>query len=64
MHARLGRRGAARAGRPDQASAITVELLREVSSSRARTYDFVIVDTPPGFTAEVIATIDASDPTS
>ncbi len=23
-------------------------------------YDFVIVDTPPGFTAEVIATIDAS----
>ena len=25
-----------------------------------RTYDFVIADTPPGFTAEVIATIDAS----
>ena len=23
-------------------------------------YDFIIADTPPGFTAEVIATIDAS----
>ena len=27
---------------------------------RASTYDHVIADTPPGFTAEVIATIDAS----
>ena len=28
----------------------------------ARRYDFVVVDTPPGFTAEVIATIDAVRP--
>ena len=46
--------------RPDQASAITIELLRDVLAVARRSYDFVIADTPPGFTAEVIATIDAS----
>jgi pilus assembly protein CpaE len=46
--------------RPDQASAITIELLRDVLVVARATYDFVIADTPPGFTAEVIATIDAS----
>ena len=46
--------------RPDQASAITIELLRDVLVVARGTYDFVIADTPPGFTAEVIATIDAS----
>jgi pilus assembly protein CpaE len=46
--------------RPDQASAITIELLRDILVVARRTYDFVIADTPPGFTAEVIATIDAS----
>ena len=47
--------------RPDQACA------RHRTSSCARstrccaaTYDFVIVDTPPGFTPEVIAAVDAS----
>ena len=45
--------------RPDQASAITIELLRDVLVV-ARHHDYVISDTPPGFTAEVIATIDAS----
>jgi pilus assembly protein CpaE len=48
--------------RPDQASSITVELIREVYAALRTDYDVVIVDTPPGFTAEVIATIDtASD---
>ena len=48
--------------RPDQASSITVELVRDVYSCLRSTFDAVIVDTPPGFTAEVIATIDtASD---
>jgi pilus assembly protein CpaE len=46
--------------RPDQASAITIDLLRDVLVIARRAYDFVIADTPPGFTAEVIATIDAS----
>ncbi|HEY9457590.1 MAG TPA: hypothetical protein VIQ56_06785, partial [Gaiella sp.] len=34
--------------------------LRDVLVVARRAYDFVIADTPPGFTAEVIATIDAS----
>jgi pilus assembly protein CpaE len=46
--------------RPDQASALTIDLLRDVLVIARRAYDFVIADTPPGFTAEVIATIDAS----
>jgi pilus assembly protein CpaE len=46
--------------RPDQASAITIELLRDVLVIARAHYDFVIADTPPGFTAEVISTIDAS----
>jgi pilus assembly protein CpaE len=46
--------------RPDQASAITIELLRDILAIARHQYDFVIADTPPGFTAEVIATIDAS----
>jgi pilus assembly protein CpaE len=46
--------------RPDQAGAITVEFLREVYASLRAANDFVIVDTPPGFTPEVIASIDSS----
>jgi pilus assembly protein CpaE len=46
--------------RPDQAAAVHVEFLREVYAALRMTYDFVIVDTPPGFTPEVIATIDSS----
>ena len=46
--------------RPDQASAITIELLRDILVIARARYDYVIEDTPPGFTAEVIATIDAS----
>jgi len=46
--------------RPDLASAISVELIREVYAVLRLHYDYVIVDTPPGFTAEVIASIDAS----
>ena len=46
--------------RPDQASAITIEFLREVYAALRSTYDYVIVDTPPGFSPEVIASIDSS----
>jgi pilus assembly protein CpaE len=46
--------------RPDQASTVNVAFLREVYTNLRTSYDFVIVDTPPGFTPEVIASIDAS----
>jgi pilus assembly protein CpaE len=46
--------------RPDQAGAITVEFLRDVYAALRAAHDFVVVDTPPGFTPEVIASIDSS----
>ena len=46
--------------RPDQASVITIDLLRDVYAIARAHYDYIVVDTPPGFTAEVIATIDSS----
>ncbi len=46
--------------RPDQAQSITVEFLRELYATLTTAFDFVVVDTPPGFSPEVIATIDAS----
>jgi pilus assembly protein CpaE len=46
--------------RPDQASAVSIEFLREIYASLRTMCDAVIVDTPPGFTPEVIATIDVS----
>ena len=46
--------------RPDHASAITVDFIRDVYASLRTMCDVVVVDTPPGFTPEVIATIDVS----
>jgi pilus assembly protein CpaE len=46
--------------RPDQASAVTADFLRDVYATLRSTFDFVIIDTPPGFTPEVIATVDAA----
>jgi pilus assembly protein CpaE len=46
--------------RPDHASAVSVEHLRDIYASLRSMCDVVIVDTPPGFTPEVIATIDVS----
>ena len=46
--------------RPDQAAAIGTSFLREVFEILRSRYDFLIVDTPPAFTPEVIAAIDAS----
>ena len=46
--------------RPDQASAVGAELLREVYSILRNHFDWVVIDTPPGFTAEVITSIDSS----
>jgi pilus assembly protein CpaE len=44
--------------KPDQASSVSPGLMLDVYSLLRREYDFVIVDTPPSFTPEVIATID------
>ncbi len=46
--------------RPDQAGAVTIELLREIYTNLRSTSDFLIVDTPPSFTPEVIAAIDGA----
>ncbi|HZB76052.1 MAG TPA: AAA family ATPase [Solirubrobacteraceae bacterium] len=46
--------------RPDQASAVTIEFLRELYPVLRAANDYVIVDTPPGFSPEVIASIDSS----
>jgi len=47
--------------RPDQAAAVSVAFLRELFDVLRASEDFVIVDTPPGFTPEVIAAIDAAN---
>jgi pilus assembly protein CpaE len=46
--------------RPDQAAAIDVGFLRKVLEILRGLYDFVLVDTPPAFSPEVIAAIDSS----
>lgn len=46
--------------RPDEAGSIDPHLLRRIYSILRATHDYVVVDTPPAFTPEVIATIDAS----
>ena len=46
--------------RPDQANAVTPEFLREVYATLRSSYDYVVIDTPPSFTPEVIASIDSS----
>jgi pilus assembly protein CpaE len=46
--------------RPDQAGAVTIDFLRELYPLLRSSSDFVIVDTPPGFSPEVIASIDSS----
>ena len=46
--------------RPDHAGIVTTEFLREVYAALRTSHEYVIVDTPPGFTPEVIASIDSS----
>jgi len=60
MRHNSGARALLAPSRPDQASVVTNELLRDVYSLLRLSHEYVIVDTPPGFTAEVITTIDAS----
>jgi pilus assembly protein CpaE len=46
--------------RPDQAALVTVPFLREVQRLLRETHEFVLIDTPPSFTPEVISMVDAS----
>jgi pilus assembly protein CpaE len=46
--------------RPDRAGAITTDFLRDVYQVLGEAFDFVLIDTPPGFTPEVIAAVDSS----
>jgi pilus assembly protein CpaE len=46
--------------RPDQASTVTPEFLTSVYATLRHAYDYIVVDTPPGFTPEVIASIDSA----
>jgi pilus assembly protein CpaE len=46
--------------RPDQAATVTVPMLLELYAILGTEFDYVVVDTPPGFTPEVIASIDLS----
>jgi pilus assembly protein CpaE len=46
--------------RPDQAGAIKPDFLRQVYAVLRAEHDFVIIDTPPAFSPDVIATIDVA----
>jgi pilus assembly protein CpaE len=46
--------------RPDQAGVVTADFLKDVYPLLRAMHDFVIVDTPPSFTPEVIGAVDAS----
>jgi pilus assembly protein CpaE len=46
--------------RPDQAGLISVDFVREVLRVVRSNSDVVVVDTPPAFSPEVIATVDAA----
>lgn len=46
--------------RPDQAAAVDITFLRNVLEILRSCHDFVIIDTPPAFSPEVIAAVDNS----
>jgi pilus assembly protein CpaE len=46
--------------RPDQAAMVDVEFLRQLFAVLRATEDWIVIDSSPGFTPEVIAAIDAA----
>jgi pilus assembly protein CpaE len=46
--------------RPDEAGVVTADFLKDVYPLLRTMHEFVIVDTPPSFTPEVIGAVDAS----
>jgi len=55
-----GLRVLAAPARPDQAASVTPEFISDVFTLLRDEYEFIVVDTPPSFTPEVITTVDAS----
>ncbi len=55
-----GARVLAAPARPDQAAAVGTDFLRNLFEVLRLGEEWVVVDTPPGFTPEVIAAVDAS----
>lgn len=47
--------------RPDQAGSVQVDFIRELLDALRAMADFVVVDTPPSFSPEVIAAIDKAN---
>lgn len=56
-----GLRVLAAPARPDQAVSVTAPMMSTVYSVLREDYDFIIVDTPPAFSSEVIATVDVAE---
>ena len=56
-----GLRVLAAPARPDQAINVTAEMMAAIYGMLREEYDFIVVDTPPSFTSEVIATVDAAN---
>jgi pilus assembly protein CpaE len=46
--------------RPDQAASVSPEFIADVYALLRDNYEFIVVDTPPAFTPEVITTVDTS----
>jgi pilus assembly protein CpaE len=55
-----GLRVLAAPARPDQAQAVTPEFVSDVYEILGHMFEFIVVDTPPAFSPEVIASIDVS----
>jgi pilus assembly protein CpaE len=60
LHHSSGLRVLAAPARPDQAASVSPEFIADVYKLLRDEYDFIVVDTPPSFTPEVITSIDAS----
>ena len=56
-----GLRVLAAPARPDQAVSVTAQMMGSVYALLREEYDYVVVDTPPSFTAEVITTVDVAN---
>jgi len=56
-----GLRVLAAPARPDQAVSVTAQMLLTIYAVLRQEFDFIVVDAPPAFTAEVIATVDVAD---
>jgi pilus assembly protein CpaE len=56
-----GLRVLAAPARPDQAVSVTAQMMTTVYALLREEFDFIVVDTPPAFTSEVIATVDVAN---